>query len=191
MKRCPVLFAMAILAITTLYSFIPVVQAGPLLPTLTLLQTAPTGNTDVKPVKNVTWGQVKAIYRSNSQEPNNPQNSTSTSRMVKPGGTQKAVAPYFPGWQMVRPSAVEQFGPWWDRDWKITFYIPNRTTKPQYIDVAACNRSGTWLIYDNYLDVYAPGPVGSSYKISYIFGGWKAVAFNIDMRAENWALYYR
>lgn len=139
-----------------------------------------------QPVTQSSWGAVKAKYRDSA-----PSTTKAGQSIAKPGAEMNATAPYFPGWQMVRPSNVEQIGPWYDRDWKITFYIPNRTTRPSYIDVAACNRSGTWLIYDQYLDVYGPGPSGSSYKISYTFGGWKAVAFNIDMKQENWALYYR
>ncbi|MEK7637605.1 MAG: hypothetical protein AAB402_04455 [Patescibacteria group bacterium] len=91
MKRCTVLFAMAIFAVTAPYPFTSTVQADTLQSTLTLLQTVPLAQTDTpadvtaKPAIRSTWGAIKALYRGNSMDPNAMTQDSTSAGMVKPG----------------------------------------------------------------------------------------------------------
>lgn len=109
----------------------------------------------------------------------------------KPGAQPDAVPPSFSGWSVVSGSRTEIFGPIWDQDWKIYFYIPNRSSLPPARVLAAKNLRGTWLDYTKYALLYDYGQSGSYYRVVYVFGGWRANAFGINMfDATNWALYY-
>ncbi len=109
----------------------------------------------------------------------------------KPGPQISAVPPSFPGWSVVSGSRTEMFGPIWDQDWKIYFYIPNRSSLPPARVLAAKNLRGTWLDYTKYALLYDYKRVGSYYMVVYVFGRWRADAFGINMfDATNWALYY-
>ncbi|MBI4092324.1 MAG: hypothetical protein HY420_00170 [Candidatus Kerfeldbacteria bacterium] len=109
----------------------------------------------------------------------------------KPGPQITAIPPSFPGWNVVSGSRTVIFGPIWDQDWKIYFYIPNCSRLPPYRVLAAKNLSGTWLDYTKYGLLYDYGQSGSYYRVVYVFGGWRANAFGINMfDATNWALYY-
>ncbi len=113
MKRFTVLSAMAILAITTLSSLIPVVQADTLLPTLTLLQTAPADVT-AKPVVRSTWGAIKALYRGETATDQSPEQST----VQKPGVGQYSSS-RFPTDQCTWYAASEfdKIAPWPGCNW--------------------------------------------------------------------------
>lgn len=109
----------------------------------------------------------------------------------KPGPQITAIPPSFPGWSVVSGSRTVIFGPIWDQDWKIYFYIPNRSSLPPARVLAAKNLRGTWLDYTKYALLYDYGQSGSYYRVVYVFGGWRANAFGINMfDATNWALYY-
>ena len=96
MKSFTLLLAMAIVAITTLYPFTKAVQAGTLLPTLTLLQTAPMAQTDApadvtnQPVVRSTWGQIKALYRGTTDR---AVETTPETQIQKPGVRPAYVTP--------------------------------------------------------------------------------------------------
>lgn len=104
----------------------------------------------------------------------------------------EAVPPSFPGWNVVSGSRTEIFGPIWDQDWKITFYLPNRYGLPGNRVIAAKNIWGTWLNYNAYALLYSYGQSGSYFRVTYVFGGNRANAFGINMfDPTNWALYYQ
>lgn len=103
-----------------------------------------------------------------------------------------ATPPSFPDWNVVSGSSTVIFGPIWDQDWKITFYLPNRSSLPATRNVAARNIWGTWYLYDRYVLLYEHGRAGTSYRVTYVFGGNRANLFGINMfDPTNWALYYR
>lgn len=109
----------------------------------------------------------------------------------KPRAQVSAVPPSFSGWSVVSGTQTVIFGPIWDQDWKIYFYIPNCSSLPSARVLAAKNLSGTWLDYTRYALLYDHGRSGSYYRVVYVFGGWRANAFGINMFApSNWALYY-
>lgn len=104
----------------------------------------------------------------------------------------EAVPPTFPGWNVVSSARTEIFGPIWDQDWKITFYLPNRYGLPGNRVLAAKNIRGTWLNYNAYALLYSYGQSGSYYRVTYVFGGNRANVFGINMfDSTNWAFYYQ
>lgn len=110
---------------------------------------------------------------------------------IKPGATPMATPPNFNGWSVVSGYQTILFGPLWDQDWKVVFYLPNRSTMPRYVNVAAKNMAGTWYNYTGYVMLYDKAPSGSYYKVTYVFGGNRALAFGINMLdSRNWAMYY-
>lgn len=117
--------------------------------------------------------------------------SLSTSQISKPGSSINAIPPSFPGWSVVSGSQTILFGPPWDLDWKIVFYLPNRSTMPRYVNIAAKNMNNTWLNYTSYMMLYNQVQSGSSYRVTYVFGGGKSLLSGINMLdATNWAMYY-
>lgn len=104
----------------------------------------------------------------------------------------EAVPPALGGWRVVSGSSTQLVGPIWDQDWRVTFYLPNRSSLPATRMFAAKNIFGTWLNYNAYAQVYSHGPSGSYYRVTYLFGGNRATVFGINMfDATNLALYYQ
>lgn len=140
-----------------------------------------------------TWSAIKSLYAaegtantvdlSAADELSAGRMSTILAPMATP--------PTFSGWSVVSGAYTVIFGPIWDQDWKIYFYLPNRSSLPRNRVVAAKNLRGEWLTYTPYAMLYGQGVSGSYYRVVYVFGGYRANVFGINMfDASNWALYY-
>lgn len=142
-------------------------------------------------------GSPVAPVGTSTDQPDNPMmipaaDQLNPKRSGTPGIGIEAVPPSFAGWNVVSGSRTELFGPIWDQDWRITFYLPGRTSVPTSRMIAAKNLRGTWLTYNSYALYTGASQSGYYLKVTYVFGGNRANLFGINMfDPTNWALYYQ
>lgn len=107
--------------------------------------------------------------------------------------SRSSTAPVLSGYQMVKASQINSI---YDRnggdyDWLVTFNLPVNYC-PAARRVFAMTWYGVWYEETGWVQLYSTGvnPNGT-FRMSYLFGNGKAMAYGIYMSPSNWALYYR
>lgn len=118
---------------------------------------------------------------------------TQDQAITKPTTQQASAAPVISGYHMVKAAQITKI---YDRnggdyDWLVTFNLPVNYC-PATRHVFAMTWYGVWYEETSQVQLYSTGlNSNGTFRMSYLFGNGKAIAYGIYMSPSNWALYYR